>query len=98
MPADVIGSGGLHFMTELILRLNDASPESLSREFLLGPDYVLHAQTDTVLARLLAIEAVVEDYAGFRLHPAFYGVTERQNLPRTDHLSKTNREQSTALG
>lgn len=87
MPADVIGSGGLHFMTELILRLNDASPESLSREFLLGPDYVLHAQTDTVLARLLAIEAVVEDYAGFRLHPDFTELPrDKTYLARTIYL------------
>jgi hypothetical protein len=83
MPADVIGSGDLYAMTELMSRLHDASPESLAHEMLLGPDHTGQAQTESVLTRLLAIEAVVEYNAAFQLHP------DLSELPREKlHLAR----------
>ena len=87
MPADVIGSGDLHAMTELFTRLYDISPKSLSRDFLLGPDHAVHAQANAVLDRLLAIKAVVEDYEGIQLHADFAELSKNKtHLARTIYL------------
>jgi hypothetical protein len=80
MPADVIGTGALHTMTELISRLGDAWPEALPHEFLLGPDQAMHPQMDALLARLLSTGVVLENNAGVLLHPDFADLPKNRTL------------------
>jgi len=87
MPADVIGTGDLYAMTKIMSRLHDVSPGTLAHEMLLGPDQTVQAQAETVLTRLLAIEAVVEKNTVFQLHPDFSELpSEKMHLARHLYL------------